>query len=669
MNAAAHGADSVAEPLWTPDKETVERANLTAYMRWLRETRGLDFADYESLWRWSVEDLEAFWGSIWDYYGLGEHSSYERVLAEERMPGARWFPGATVSFARECLRRAGEQQSALVSVDEGGEQVETSWAELRSQVAAFAAWLREAGVRPGDRVAGYLPNIPASVVGLLGAASVGAVWTACSPDFGTPSVLARFQQVEPTVLLAADGYHYGGKEYDRREVVEEIASKLPSLRHVVTVDYVYDPADRPYSFVSTVRETPWREALDRRAELELVEVDFDHPLWVLWSSGTTGTPKGIVQSHGGIVLELLKAVGLGSDVRADDRYFIMTSTSWMMWNYLVAGLMHGATIVLYDGRPTYPDVDAIWRVAQDTGASMVGVGAGYLVAGEKAQTSPGRDLDLSRLRSVLQTGSTLPPSAWRWTYEHVKSDMWLQSISGGTDVCSVLAGGVPLLPVYPARLQAPWLGVALDAWDPDGKPVVGEEGELVVTRPMPSMPLYLWNDPEGRRHHESYFDTFPGVWRHGDWITLNPDLSVVVSGRSDSTLNRMGVRMGSADIYAVVEQFPEIADSLVIGTELPDGGYFMPLFVVAAEGATVDDDLRSRIVHEVRSQLSPRHVPDDIVEVPAVPRTLTGKKLEVPVKRILQGANPGDVASGGAVSDPEMLAWFERFARERGSSG
>jgi len=669
MNAAAQGTEQTPEPLWTPGEDTVEHANLTAYMRWLRDERGLDFADYESLWRWSVHDLDAFWGSIWDYYGLGEHSSYEAVLAEEKMPGARWFPGAKVSFARECLRRPSDRQPALVSVREGGEPVETSWAQLREQVAAVAAWLRGIGVGPGDRVAGYLPNISASVVGLLGAACVGAVWTACSPDFGTPSVLARFEQVEPTVLLAADGYLYGGREFDRRPVVEELVSRLPSLRHVVTVDSVYESGERPYSFTPTVQETTWREVLDRRADLEVTDVDFDHPLWVLWSSGTTGTPKGIVQSHGGIVLELLKAVGLGTDVRADDRFFFMTSTSWMVWNYLVAGLLHGATIVLYDGSPTYPDVDAVWRVAQDTGATMVGVGAGYLIAGEKAQTHPGRDLDLSRLRSVLQTGSTLPPTAWQWTYEHVKRDMWLQSISGGTDVCSVLAGGVPLLPVYAARLQAPSLGVALEAWNQDGKPVVGEEGELVVTRPMPSMPLYLWNDPDGRRHHESYFDTFPGIWRHGDWITMNPDLTVVVSGRSDSTLNRMGVRMGSADIYTVVEQFPEVADSLVVGTELADGGYFMPLFVVPAEGSTIDDDLRSRITSAIRGQLSPRHVPDDIIEVPAVPRTLTGKKLEVPVKRILQGAEPGDVASGGAVSDPEMLTWFERFAQQRGSAG
>ena len=662
MSVAPTAAEDSGPPLWEPDADTVERANLTTYLRWLRDERGLDFADYHALWRWSVEELEAFWVSVWDFYGLGETSGYDEVLTEQRMPGARWFTGAQVNFAQQCFRHASDTQPALVTVREGGSPVETSWAELRAQVASMAAWLREIGVQPGDRVAAYLPNIPEAVVGLLAAASVGAVWTASSPDFGTSSVLARLQQVEPTVLIAADGYYYGGKEFDRRPVVEEIVGQLPSLRHVVTVDYVYGA--EAWLSSSSAQSTPWREVLERRADLEFATLDFDHPLWVLWSSGTTGTPKGIVQGHGGIVLELLKAVGLGSDVRADDRFFFMTSTSWMVWNYMVAGLLHGATIVLYDGSATYPDVDAVWRVAQDTGATMVGVGAGYLIAGEKAQARPGAELDLSRMRSILQTGSTLPPKAWQWTYEQVKQDIWMQSISGGTDVCSVLAGGCPLLPVYAGRLQAPWLGVDIQAWDSDGKPVVGEEGELVVTRPLPSMPLYFWNDPDGKRYHDSYFDTYPGIWRHGDWITVYADDTIVISGRSDSTLNRMGVRMGSADIYVVVEQFPEVADSLVVGTELSDGGYFMPLFVVLAEGVTLDDDLRSRISREIRSQLSPRHVPDGIVQVPAVPRTLTGKKLEVPVKRILQGARPDDVSASGALTHPDILEWFERFAHE-----
>ena len=664
MNATSHGTGG-HEPLWTPDRDTLERANVTAFMRWLRDERGLPLADYHALWRWSVESLEEFWAGVWDFYGLSESSGYGDVLTEQRMPGARWFTGARVNFARECLRRGSDHAPALVTVREGGSPVETSWADLREQVAAMAAWLREVGVGPGDRVAGYVPNIPQAVVALLATASVGAVWTASSPDFGTPSVLARLQQVEPAVLIAADGYYYGGREYDRRPAIEEIAAALPSLRQVVTIDYVYDSDDGSWLGESAAEQISWRRVLDRRADLEFADVGFDDPLWILWSSGTTGMPKGIVQGHGGIVVELLKAVGLGTDIRADDRFLFMTSTSWMVWNYLVAGLLHGATIVLYDGSPTYPDVDAVWRVAQDTGATMVGVGAGYLVAGEKAGARPGTDLDLSRVRSILQTGSTLPPTAWQWTYEQVKSDLWLQSISGGTDVCSVLAGGSPLLPVHAGRLQAPALGVDLQAWSSEGEPVVGEEGELVVTRPMPSMPLYFWNDADGKRYHDSYFDTFPGIWRHGDWITVYEDDTVVISGRSDSTLNRMGVRMGSADLYGVVDQFAEITDSLVVGVEGSDGGYFMPLFVVLADDATLDDDLRGRLKQAIRSELSPRHVPDDIIEVPAVPRTLTGKKLEVPIKRILQGARPEAVSATGAVTDPDMLSWFERFAEQR----
>lgn len=664
MDAATNSVASADEALWTPDSRTVERANVTAYLRWLRERRGLELNDYHELWRWSVEHLEDFWGSIWEFYGLDASSDYQHVLTERRMPGAQWFPGAKVNFARECFRRASAEQPALVSVHERRGPVETSWAELEAQVAAVAATLRDAGVQPGDRVAAYLPNIPEAVVALLATASVGAVWTASSPDFGTSSVLARLQQVEPTVLIAADGYYYGGREFDRRPVVDELVQALPSLRQVVAVEYLYESSTTPWFSGNSAEQVSWREALERRSELEFAEVPFDHPLWILWSSGTTGTPKGIVQGHGGIVLELLKAVGLGSDVRADDRFFFVTSTSWMVWNYLVGGLLHGATIVLYDGSPAYPDVNGAWRVAQDTGATLVGVGAGYLMAGEKAEARPGAELDLSRLRSILQTGSTMPPKAWQWTYEQVKSDMWLQSISGGTDVCSVLAGGCPLLPVYAGRLQAPWLGADVQAWDPSGRPVIGEEGELVVTKPMPSMPLYLWGDPDGTRYHESYFDTFPGVWRHGDWVTVHPDHTIVVSGRSDSTLNRMGVRMGSADLYVVVDQIPEIVDSLVVGAEQADGGYFMPLFVTLTEDATLDEDLKSRIVQAIRSQLSPRHVPDAIVEVSAVPRTLTGKKLEVPIKRILQGARASDVSAGGAVDHPEMLDWFERFAAE-----
>jgi acetoacetyl-CoA synthetase len=669
MNTAARPRS--ATPLWRPTQDVVERANVTAYMRWLSDQRGISLTGYHALWRWSVQDLPGFWSSIWDYYGLHAVSGYQQVLADSAMPGARWFTGARLNFARECLRHATTRRPALISVAEDGCAVETSWEDLRQQTAALAATLRDLGVGPGDRVAGYLPNIAETVVALLAAASVGAIWTACSPDFGIPSVLARLQQAAPVVLIAATGYTYGGQRFDRRPEITELTQALPTLRAVLTVNGSGQPPDHDCLPAAGPPHLTWQEAvLGRRAVLEFADTDFDHPLWILWSSGTTGSPKGIVHGHGGIVLELLKALGLGADLRPGDRYLFITSTSWMVWNFLVGGLLHGCTIILYNGSPTYPDVNAVWRIAEQTRASVVGAGAGYLMAGQRAGARPGADYDLAALRSILQTGSPLPTDAWEWTYRHVKPDVWLQSVCGGTDVCSALAGGTPLLPVYPARIQAPALGVALAAWDSRGNPVVGEEGELVVTAPMPSMPLYFWNDPDGARYHDSYFGMFPGIWRHGDWVTIDSDGSVVVSGRSDATLNRMGIRMGSADIYAVVERLPEIADSLVIGTELGDGGYFMPLFVVTAPGAVLDDALRGKVNQHIRTQLSPRHVPDTIIEIPAVPRTLTGKKLEIPVKRIVQGTHPGGTSPDGGVTHPEMLAWFARYAASlRSASG
>jgi len=648
----------MSEPLWVPTPESLERAEITRYLRRLEERTGRRFDSYDELWQWSVADLDGFWASVWDHFGLDAVSSYEAVLADDRMPGAVWFPGARLNFAERCLAPGADDDTALVLVGEGeiglNEPVEVTYGELRRQVAAVAATLRRLGVQPGDKVAGYLPNVAEATVALLATAAAGAVWTVASPDFGTPSVLARFEQAEPVVLIAADGYRFGGKPYDRRATVAELVAGLPSVRTVLTVDNLTVPAgwDLPVPTVG------WAEAVGTDAPLEFADTAFEHPLWVLWSSGTTGAPKGIVHSHGGIVLELLKAVSLHGDVQRGDRFFFVTSTSWMIWNFMVAGLMVGAAPVIHDGSPTWPDVDGAWRVAELTRAHVVGCGAGYLMAGSNAGSSPKDRFDLSRIRGIMQTGSTLPDHAWIWTSEHVSATAQLNSISGGTDVCSALVGANPLQPVYVGRIPAAELGVALEAWDPDGKPVIEQEGELVVTRPLPSMPLYLLDDPDGRRYHDSYFDVFPGVWRHGDWITVHGDRSISISGRSDSTLNRMGVRMGSAEIYAVVEQLPEVADSLVIGVERPDGSYLMPLFVVAAEGHQVDDALRDRIRTALRAQLSPRHVPDEIVGVRAVPRTLTGKKLEVPVKRVLQGADPGKVASPGAVSDHEMLDWL-----------
>ncbi|MFE6041213.1 acetoacetate--CoA ligase [Streptomyces sp. NPDC056452] len=649
--------------LWSPSRTTAESSNTAGFMLWLSETRGLNFSGYPELWRWSTTDTPAFWSAIWEFYGLDAVSGYDEVLADTSMPGATWFTGARINFAERCLSRATDERPALISVSEGGVPVETSWRRLRRDVAAVAASLREMGVGPGDRVAGYLPNTSHAVVALLASAAVGAVWTVCSPDFGTPSVLARLRQAQPTVLVAADGYSYGGKDFDRRTAAAEIVDGLPTVRHLIAVDHLHpSTASTPWCRRPEVVQHEWSTLLARRAELSFADVPFDHPLWILWSSGTTGVPKGIVQGHGGIVVELLKALGLGVDLRSDDRYFFQTSTSWMVWNFMVGGLLHGATIVLYDGSPTYPDVNAVWKIAEQTRATMVGVGAAYLVAAEKADAHPAAETDLSALRSILQTGSSLPGTTWHWVYDRLAPDVWLQSICGGTDVCSVLAGGSPLLPVRAGRIQCAALGVALAAWDASGQPLVGEQGELVVTAPMPSMPLRFVDDPENLRYLASYFDVYPQVWRHGDWATIYADLSVVVAGRSDSTLNRMGVRMGSADIHSVVEKLPQIADSLVIGAELPDGRYFMPLFVVMAEGESFDETLRTAIAASIKDKLSPRHVPDAIVPIAAVPRTLTGKKLEVPVKRILQGVRAAEVTAEGAVTHPEMLAWFEDFA-------
>ncbi|GGN58373.1 acetoacetate-CoA ligase [Streptomyces albiflavescens] len=649
------------ELLWTPGPRELEDSNVALFMEWLEETRGLRFPDYAELWRWSSTDLAGFWSAVWEYYGLDAVTGYDEVLADATMPGARWFTGARLNFAERCLAQATDERPALVSVTEGGEPVEMSWDRLRREVAVVSAALRRMGVRPGDRVAGYLTNLPQAVVALLATAAIGAVWTACSPDFGTPSVLARLRQARPTVLIAADGYRYGGREHDRRSTITELLDGLPTVRHLLAVDNVFPPQTDAWSVRSGVTVHAWSALPPTNRAPDFADVPFDHPLWILWSSGTTGVPKGIVQGHGGIVVELLKALGLGADLRPEDRYMFVTSTSWMVWNFLVGGLLHGSTIVLYDGSPTFPDAAGAWRVAERTRATMVGVGAAYLAAVEKSGLHPAADLDLGALRSVLQTGSAMASSTWRWAHERLAPGGWLQSICGGTDICSVLAGGSPLLPVRAGRIQCPALGVALSAWDEAGRPVIGEQGELVVTAPLPSMPLRFVDDPGDARYTATYFDTYPGVWRHGDWVTIETDLSVVVSGRSDSTLNRMGVRMGSADIYAVVEQLPGISDSLVVGVEQADGGYFMPLFVVADDGEETGDRLRQRITTAIKRQLSPRHVPDVIVRVPALPRTLTGKKLEVPVKRLLQGARVCDVAGPGAVTDGHMLDWFAEF--------
>ncbi|MER6329803.1 acetoacetate--CoA ligase [Streptomyces sp. NPDC001034] len=649
------------QPLWQPDPERITQARITAFQAWAAAHHGAPAeGGYAALHRWSVDHLDTFWKAVVEWFDVRFSTPYTQVLGDRAMPGAQWFPGATLNYAEHALRAAADRpdQPALLHVDETHEPQPVTWADLRRQVGSLAAELRALGVRPGDRVSGYLPNIPQAVVALLATAAVGAVWTSCAPDFGARSVLDRFQQVEPVVLFTVDGYRYGGKEHDRRETVAELRRELPSLRAVVHIPLLGTEAPEGTH--------AWSALTAGDTEPVFEQVPFDHPLWVLYSSGTTGLPKAIVQSQGGILVEHLKQLGLHCDLGPEDRFFWYTSTGWMMWNFLVSGLLTGTTIVLYDGSPGYPDTGAQWNVAERTGATLYGTSAAYVMACRKAGVHPARDYDVSRVKCVATTGSPLPPDGFRWLHDEVREDLWIASVSGGTDVCSCFAGGVPTLPVYTGELQAAALGTDLQAWDPGGRPLVDEVGELVVTQPMPSMPIRFWNDPDGSRYHDSYFDTYPGVWRHGDWITLTGRGTVIIHGRSDSTLNRQGVRMGSADIYEVVERLPEIKESLVIGIEQPDGGYWMPLFVHLAPGATLDDALLDKVKRSIREQLSPRHIPDEIIEVPGVPHTLTGKRIEVPVKRLLQGTPLEKAVNPGSIDDLTLLAFYEELARKRG---
>jgi acetoacetyl-CoA synthetase len=648
--------------LWEPSKEFKENARISAYMKWLAAEKDLDFRDYNDLWEWSVTDLEGFWASVWEYCGVEASEPYEAVLAKREMPGAEWFPGARLNYAENILKNAEGRldEPAIMHQSEVRSLDNVTWGELRNGTAALAAGLRAMGVERGDRVAAYLPNISEAVIGLLACASIGAVWSSCSPDFGAGSVVDRMEQIEPKVLLAADGYRYGGKDYDRTEVVARLQQEIPSIQKTVLLPYVAeDPDTSPLENV-----VMWDDLLSEHegAEPSFEQVPFDHPLWVLYSSGTTGLPKAIVQSQGGILLEHLKKVALHIDLGPEDRFFWFTTTGWMMWNMVVGGLLSGATALLYDGNPGYPDMNVLWQFAEETGMTCFGTSASYITGCMKAEIEPGRDFDLSALKAMGSTGSPLPPEGFEWVYEHVKEDLWLFSTSGGTDLCTAFVGGVPLLPVRSGELQARGLGAAVEAFDENGNPAIDDVGELVITQPMPSMPIYFWNDPEEERYRESYFDVYPGVWRHGDWIKVKNDGACVIYGRSDSTINRGGVRMGTSEIYSAVDKVDEVADSLVVDVPTDGGNSFMPLFVVLQEGVELDDDLKGRIRSSIKENASPRHVPNEIFAVSDIPRTLNGKKLEVPVKKILSGTPPEKAASKESLSNPESLDRFVELA-------
>ena len=646
--------------LWEPSEEFKENANVSRYMEWLEKEKGLSFDDYGELWEWSVTELEEFWASIWEYSDVRASKPYTRVLSSREMPGAKWFEGAELNYAEHVFRNTKEDEPAVLHQSELRPLSETRWRELEDKVGALAEGLKGLGVERGDRVVAYLPNVPEALIAFLACASLGAVWSSCSPDFGVGSVVDRFAQIEPKVLLAVDGYRYGGKDFDRTEVAARLQEEIPALEKTVVLPYLTEEPDT--SALENV--VFWDELLsgNEGAELAFEQVPFDHPLWVLYSSGTTGLPKAIVQGHGGILLEHLKKIHLHVDLKPEDRFFWFTTTGWMMWNLLVSGLLSGSTILTYDGNPGYPDMNALWEFAQETAMTCFGTSAGYLTSCMKAGIEPGRNFDLSALKSIGSTGSPLPPEGFDWIYENVKRDLWLFSTSGGTDLCTAFVGGVPLLPVRSGELQARSLGAKVEAYDEEGNSLVDEVGELVITEPMPSMPLYLWNDPEGERLRESYFDKYPGVWRHGDWIKIKPEGSAVIYGRSDSTINRGGVRMGTSEIYRAVDTVEEVQDSLVIDIHKLNGEAYMPLFVVLEEGAELDEDLEGKIKKSIRETTSPRHVPDEIQAVPDVPRTLNGKKLEVPVKKILAGTPPEEAVSKDSLSNPDSLDTFVELA-------
>jgi acetoacetyl-CoA synthetase len=658
------------DTLWTPDAATIDQARITRYARWLAAERNVLTDGYQQLWQWSVAEPGPFWASIWDYFGVLGERGEGPWLSGGQMPDVTWFGGTTINYARNMLRHAhsAPERTAVVYDSEAGRAGQISYAELERQVARVQAGLAALGVGRGDRVAAYLPNCPEALVALLATASLGAIWTACSPDFGATSVIDRFAQIEPKVLIAVDGYAYGGRRFDRRAEVSSIAAALPGLEALVTMDYLGTGQPEEVG----ARQLGWAELADPgrtpSGPLAFDEVPFDHPLWVLYSSGTTGLPKPIVHGHGGIVLEHLKALCLHQDLGERDVFFWYTTTGWMMWNYLAGGLLAGTTIVLYDGSAVYPATDTLWRLAASTGVTYAGTGAPYLLACMKEQLRPAAEHDLSRLRGVGSTGSPLPPEGFRWVYEAVASGsaapaFILGSYSGGTDVCTGFVGPCPLLPVRAGVISGPCLGARVEAYDEAGQPVIGEVGELVLTRPLPSMPVGFWNDPGGERYRASYYADYPGVWRHGDWIMILPDgqggqAGCVIYGRSDATLNRGGVRMGTSEFYRVVERFDEIADSLVVDTgRLGQEGELI-LFVVLADGHELDAELAGRIKAALRAELSPRHAPNEIRPVPGIPRTLSGKKLEVPVRKILLGTPAAEAADPQALANPEVLQFF-----------
>ena len=643
--------------LWTPTKERADASTMAEFERFLNEKRGLTFDDYNAMWDWSVTDLDGFWSAIWEYFDVKASAPYTSVMAKRQMPGAEWCPGAMLNFTDQIMKHVDSQPEgdALIVQSETFGRKRLSWTELRDQVASVAAHLRDMGVTKGDRVVAVLPNTETAMIAFFATASIGAIWSLCAPDMGHVAILDRFKQIEPKVLIAQDGYVHAGKTVDRREILAGLETALPSLVQCVTVPFV---GDLPQGHMA------WDSLLDRDAPYDSTQVPFDHPLWIVYSSGTTGNPKPIVHGHGGIILESAKQ-SLHHDFRRGGRYCWLTSSGWIMWNSQFTALGQGTTVAMFDGAPNYPDMGVIWRFVADEKLDFFGAGAAFFSGCMKAGLTPRDEVDLSALRSLGSTGSPLSSDAYDWIYSNVKEDVWLAPISGGTDLAGAFVLGHPGMPVRAGEMQCRALGNAVRAFDEDGNDLTGVVGELVCTEPLPSMPLYFWGDDDGSRLHDSYFDTYAGIWRHGDWIEINAHGGSVIYGRSDATINRKGLRLGSAEIYQAVEGLDEVMDSLVVDLEFLGRESFMPLFVVPAQGVAFDDTFKDKITAAIRKNVSARFIPNEIIEVAEVPRTLSGKKLEVPVKKLLLGQDPEKVVNKDSMANPDSFDFYVAYAKTR----
>lgn len=648
---------SQSKLLWQPSQKTIENSNIKSYINWLNKNYSKQFSDYNDLWQWSVDDIGSFWESIWKYFDIIHEGYYQQVVTGE-MPDAEWFLGTSLNFSEHIFKNETDEYPAIIFKSEFRDTIEISWQELKEKVSALRSFFIEQGVQKGDRIVGFLPNIPEATIAFLAANSIGAIWSSTSPDFGISSVLDRFQQIEPTILIATDGYGYGGNKFDKTEDIKVISKQLPTLKKTIIISYINELVDIKSDFF-----IPWNEIIkNKKTELIFDKMPFNHPIWVLFSSGTTGIPKAITHSQGGILLEHLKYLNFHADIKKGERCFWYTTTGWMMWNYIQGVLLCGGTVVLYDGSPVYPDMNGLWHFVEEIGINHFGTSAGFIVANMKAGIHPGKDFDLSKLRSIGSTGSPLPPEGFDWIYSAIKKDIWLASISGGTDVCSAFVGGLPTLPVYSGEIQCRALGCNLKTYNENGEEVYDEVGEMVITKPMPSMPIYFWNDENKKKYKESYFEMYPGKWRHGDWINITNRNGIIIYGRSDSTLNRGGIRIGTSEIYRAVNQVEQVQDCLVICLEREGGEYYMPLFVQLKENQQLDDALKKLINTSIRKAYSPRHVPDEIIEIQEIPYTISGKKVETPIKKIMMGQKAADVINADALRNMDALKFFENIS-------